>query len=181
MINWNWTNAWKFAVSLTPLLVYFLAVMYGYATRPWYEQPPLFLNVIGMASAGGLAYVLMRWIPWTRIEPDPKWKALPMWQRLVILSPMFLYAGALWLYGKLNPLAPLTALQTGVALAVAAVLMFALGRYFRLKGKNKRPYTGGWNPIRAPRVDRCAYFMREPGADDDRQRRGRWRVAGVAQ
>jgi hypothetical protein len=30
----------------------------------------------------------------------------------------------------------------------------------------KRPqvsYTCGWNPIRAPYVDRCAFFMREPG------------------
>jgi hypothetical protein len=28
--------------------------------------------------------------------------------------------------------------------------------------------------------DRCAFFVRETGTDDDRQRRGRWRVAGVA-
>ena len=41
-------------------------------------------------------------------------------------------------------------------------------------------YTCGWNPIRAPYVDRCAFFMREPGTDDDRQRRGRWRVVGTA-
>jgi hypothetical protein len=47
----------------------------------------------------------------------------------------------------------------------------------------KRPqvsYTCGWNPIRALRVDRCEHFRREPGADDALQRRGRWRVAGVA-
>jgi hypothetical protein len=47
----------------------------------------------------------------------------------------------------------------------------------------KRPqvnYTCGWNPIRAPHVDRCAFFIREPGTDDDRQRPGRWRVAGAA-
>ena len=41
-------------------------------------------------------------------------------------------------------------------------------------------YSCGWNPIRAPRVDRCAFFMREIGADDRAQRRGRWRVVGTA-
>jgi hypothetical protein len=47
----------------------------------------------------------------------------------------------------------------------------------------KRPqvsYTCGCNPIRAPLVDRCQFFLREPGADDRAQRRGRWRVAGTA-
>jgi hypothetical protein len=33
--------------------------------------------------------------------------------------------------------------------------------------------------IRAPNVDRCQFFRREPGADNATQSRGRWRVAGV--
>ena len=41
-------------------------------------------------------------------------------------------------------------------------------------------YMCGWNPIRAPYVDRCAFYMREIGADDRVQPRGRWRVVGVA-
>jgi hypothetical protein len=36
------------------------------------------------------------------------------------------------------------------------------------------------NPIRAPHVDRCAFFMRELGADDGMQPHGRWRVVGIA-
>jgi hypothetical protein len=40
-------------------------------------------------------------------------------------------------------------------------------------------YTCGWHK-RAPRVDRCEFFQREPGADDRAQRPGRWRVAGIA-
>jgi hypothetical protein len=42
-------------------------------------------------------------------------------------------------------------------------------------------YTCGWNPIRAPNVDRCQFFMREPGADDRAQRRRRWRAVNTAQ
>jgi hypothetical protein len=30
---------------------------------------------------------------------------------------------------------------------------------------------------RAPQVDRCAFFMREPGADDAMQRRGPWLIS----
>jgi hypothetical protein len=33
---------------------------------------------------------------------------------------------------------------------------------------------------RSPNVDRCAFYLREPGTDDDLQRRGRWRVVGCA-
>ena len=39
-------------------------------------------------------------------------------------------------------------------------------------------YTCRWNPIRAPHVDRCDFFLREPGADDRVRWRGEWRVAG---
>ena len=53
-------------------------------------------------------------------------------------------------------------------------------RDIRVAGRPEVAYTCGWNPIRAPYVDRCAFFIREPGADDREQRRGRWRVAGVA-
>jgi len=41
-------------------------------------------------------------------------------------------------------------------------------------------YTCGWNPVYAPRVDRCGFYLREPGSNDDLQRRGRWRVVGTA-
>jgi hypothetical protein len=34
--------------------------------------------------------------------------------------------------------------------------------------------------LRAPYVDRCQFYVREPGADDDMQPRGRWRIIGVA-
>ena len=40
-------------------------------------------------------------------------------------------------------------------------------------------YTCGLH-VRAPRVDQCRFFMREPGADDTLQPRGRWRVVGLA-
>jgi len=39
------------------------------------------------------------------------------------------------------------------------------------------------SPIRAPYVDRCAFYMREiggPRGDDRAQRRRRWRVVGTA-
>jgi hypothetical protein len=52
-------------------------------------------------------------------------------------------------------------------------------RDIRVAKRSQVSYTCGLHR-RAPYVDRCAFFMREPGADDDRQRRGRWRVAGVA-
>jgi hypothetical protein len=53
-------------------------------------------------------------------------------------------------------------------------------RDIRVASRPQVSYTCGWNPIRAPRVDRCQSFLREPGADDAMQRRGRWRIAGVA-
>ena len=40
-------------------------------------------------------------------------------------------------------------------------------RDIRVAKRHEVSYTCGWNPIRAPRVDRCQFFMREPGADDD--------------
>jgi hypothetical protein len=54
-------------------------------------------------------------------------------------------------------------------------------RDIRVAGRPRVAYTCGWNPIRAARVDRCPFYMREPGADDDRQHPGRWRVVGAAQ
>jgi hypothetical protein len=42
----------------------------------------------------------------------------------------------------------------------------------------KSDFCVGWNSIRAPRVDRCNFFLREPCADYRAQRRGWWRVAG---
>jgi hypothetical protein len=53
-------------------------------------------------------------------------------------------------------------------------------RNIRVGGRPEVAYTCGWNPMRAPRVDRCEFYEREPGGDDDRQPRGRWRVVGVA-
>jgi hypothetical protein len=47
-------------------------------------------------------------------------------------------------------------------------------------GRPETSYSCGWNPIRAPDVDRCDFYMREIGADDDVQPRGRWLVVGVA-
>ena len=48
-------------------------------------------------------------------------------------------------------------------------------RDIRVAKEARVSYTCGWNPIRAPRVNRCEFFRREPGADDDLKRRGRWR------
>ncbi|MGI8895901.1 MAG: hypothetical protein ACR2HE_09680 [Casimicrobiaceae bacterium] len=53
-------------------------------------------------------------------------------------------------------------------------------RNISVAGRHRIAYTCGWNPIRAPQVDRCEFFLREPGADYAMQRRGRWRVAGIA-
>jgi len=52
-------------------------------------------------------------------------------------------------------------------------------RDIRVAGKPRVSYTCGMH-IRCPAVNACRFFVREPGADDDRQRRGRWRVAGTA-
>jgi hypothetical protein len=52
-------------------------------------------------------------------------------------------------------------------------------RDIRVAGRPQVSYTCGLH-VRAPRVDRCAFYLREPGADDDRQRTGRWRVVGTA-
>jgi len=43
-------------------------------------------------------------------------------------------------------------------------------------------YTCGLS-VYAPELERCAYFLREPGSDDDvprNSRAGRWRIVGVA-
>jgi hypothetical protein len=52
-------------------------------------------------------------------------------------------------------------------------------RDIRVAGRAQVSYTCGLH-VRAPRVDRCAFYVRATGADDDRQRPRRWRVVGTA-
>jgi hypothetical protein len=48
-------------------------------------------------------------------------------------------------------------------------------RDIRVTRQARVAYTCGWNPIRAPRVDRCSSLLGEIGADD----RSQHRVTGV--